>query len=226
MKICAVIPAYNEETTIGNIIEETRKYIPTVYVVDNGSTDRTAEIARQKGAEVIYYPLKKGYGAAQFAGQQTALKAEFDFILQLDADGQHNPASIPNLIEMAQSGEYDIVVGSRFLGKDRKQLHNVRKGGIVFFSQLVSFIGHTKITDVTSGFKIYKASTLRRLSKPSDINPAIEQMLEIAKKGMTIKEVEIEMLARTSGDSHLNFLRFAIYPLRAIWLIIKVMLFR
>ncbi len=225
MKVCAVIPAYKEAATIGGVIQETRKYIDTIFVVDNGSTDNTAEIARDSGAHVIDCSAKRGYGAAQYAGQQVAIQHGFDYILQMDADGQHDPIYIPQLLEAAQSGNYDIVLGSRFLSDSYKNLSLVRKAGIVFYSKVVSFLGHAKVTDVTSGFKVYKASSLKKLSKPSDVNPAVEQMLEIAKKGMTIKEIPVKMPVRDSGKSQFSLRTYALYPFRMIWAITKVMLF-
>jgi hypothetical protein len=225
-KTCIVIPAVNEETTIGDIIKKTREYIDAIIVVNNGSTDNTARIARDCGATVIDYSAKRGYGAAQYAGQQFALQQGYDYILQLDADGQHDPNYIPQLLETMQNSDYDIVLGSRFLTASYKDFSFMRKAGISFFSKIVSFLAHSKITDVTSGFKIYRASSLRKLSKPSDINPAVEQMAEIAKKGMKIKEIPIEMSVRNTGESHLSLLKFAFYPIRASWLILKVILFK
>lgn len=225
-KVCAVIPAYNEAETIDKIIQETKKYIDTVFVVDNGSTDNTAEVARGNGAEIVSYNAKRGYGASQYAGQTVAIQNGFDYILQIDGDGQHAPKYIPSLLESMQNGDYDIVLGSRFLTDSYKNFSFIRKIGIMFFSKVVSFLGHTKITDVTSGFKVYKVSSFKKLSKPSDTHPAVEQMLEIAKKGMKIKEVPVEMPLRDTGGSHLSLARYALYPFRAIWLILKVMLFR
>lgn len=226
MKVCAVIPAYNEEATIGNIIRETKKYIDDVFVVNNGSTDNTAQIAREHGAKVIDYPVKRGYGASQYAGQQFAMQEGYDFILQLDADGQHNPIYIPKLLESMEGCDYDIVLGSRFLTTSYKNFSFMRKAGIVFFSKTISILGHTKVTDITSGYKIYRASSLKKLSKPSDINPAIEQMMEMAKRGMKIKEIPIEMPIRNTGNSHLNPIKFFLYPFRATWHILKVLLFK
>ena len=97
MKVCAVIPAYNEAETLGKIIQETKQYVDTVFVVDNGSTDDTADIARENGAEVIHCAAKRGYGAAQYAGHIAAMQNGFDYILQLDADGQHDPDEIPKI---------------------------------------------------------------------------------------------------------------------------------
>lgn len=226
MKVCALIPAYNEEATIGPIIQETKKHIDAVFVINNGSTDNTARIAREYGASVKDYNAKRGYGAAQYAGQQFAINQGYEYILQLDADGQHNPIYIPKLLAAMQSGDYDIVLGSRFLTTSYKNLSIARKSGIVFFSKIISILGRTQVTDVTSGFKIYKASSLKKLSKPSDINPAIEQMMEMAKKGMKIKEIPIEMPNRNTGNSHLSPVRFSLYPFRATWHILKVLLLR
>lgn len=226
MKICAVIPAYNEKETIDKIIKETKQYVDTVFVVDNGSTDNTAEVARRNGAEVIHYATKRGYGAAQYAGYIAAIRNNFDYILQLDADGQHNPKYIPQLLETMQNDDCDIVLGSRFLVGAYKNLSFVRRSGITFFSKIVSFLGHTKVTDITSGFKVYKVSSLKKLHRPSDTHPAVEQMLEAAKKGMRIKEVPVEMVVRNAGKSHLSLIRFALYPFRAIYLVLKVILFR
>jgi len=222
MNICVVIPALNEGKTIENIINQTKRYINTVIVVDNGSSDNTAAIAEQCGATIINYSEKKGYGAAQYTGQQYALSKGFDYILQLDADGQHNPQYIPQLIEAMKDGDYDIVLGSRFLCDSHKNLGFVRWIGIIFFSKVVSLLGRTKVTDVTSGFKIYKSSSLMRLSKPSDAHPAVEQMLEIAKKNMSIKEIPVEMPIRYTGESHLNIIKFLLYPFRVTILLFKV----
>ena len=226
MNVCVVIPSYNEAETIGKVIQETKQYIDSVLVVDNGCTDSTAEIARRNGAEVIVYHKKRGYGASQYAGQQAAIKRGFDYILQLDADGQHSPKYIPLLLKAMQEGNYDFVIGSRFLVHNGKNFGIARKSGITFFSKAVSILGHTQITDVTSGFKVYKASSLKKLSKPSDTYPAVEQMLEMAKRKMAIKEVPIEMFPRAAGESHLSSIRFFIYPLRVLLLLVKVALFK
>ncbi len=222
MKICALIPALNEAKTIGAIIKQTKRHIDDIIVLDNGSDDNTAGIAEKYGATVVSYSAIKGYGAAQYAGQQYAMQKGFDYILQLDADGQHNPKYIPELIKAMQEGDYDIVLGSRFLCASHKNMGFIRWIGIIFFSKVVSLLGRTKVTDVTSGFKIYKSSSLAKLSKSSDTHPAVEQMLEIAKRNMTIKEIPVEMPSRYAGESHLNIIKFLLYPFRVILLLFKV----
>ncbi len=226
MKICALIPAYNEEETVGKIVQETRKYIDDVFVVNNGSTDRTAEIASENGATVINYDEKRGYGAAQYAGQQYAIARGYEYILQLDADGQHDPNYIPQFLKVAHENDFDIIIGSRFITAQRIYGFSLRKLGIIFFSSVISILGESRLTDVTSGYKIYKANSLAKLSKPSDINPAVEQMMELNKKGMKIKEIPVTMPKRITGNSHLMGFRFSFYPIRATWHIIKVLLFK
>ena len=226
MKICALIPAYNEEETVGMIIKETKKYIDAVFVINNGSTDRTAAVASEHGAIVINYDAKRGYGAAQYAGQQHVIAQGYDYILQLDADGQHDPNYIPQFLKIVHEDDFDLIIGSRFRSANRIYVSFMRKMGIIFFSTVISILGTTRLTDVTSGFKVYKASSLTKLTKPSDINPAIEQIMEITKKGMKIKEISIVMPNRITGNTHLNGFRFSVYPFRATWHIIKVLLFK
>ncbi len=223
IKVCAVIPALNEAETIGKIVRETGKYIDDIFVVDNGCNDGTAEIARQNGAEVIQYDEKQGYGAAQYAGQQAAIERGFHYILQIDGDGQHKPQFIPQLVLTAVNGNYDLVLGSRFLTDSYKKFSFTRRAGIRFFSRVVSILGRTNVTDVTSGFKVYKASSLRQMRRPCDRHPAIEQVLSMAKHKMKIKEVPVEMRDRKNGHSHLSLKRFIMYPVRAMSLILTVL---
>jgi len=224
LKVCAVIPAYNEEQTIGNIIKETKKYIDTIFVVDDGSKDRTAEIARENGARVIRHVINLGYGAAQRTGHKVAELEGFEYILQLDADGQHNPKYIPELLKFAR--DCDMVIGSRFLNHSYKKYPLVRKIGIKFFTWMVKSLGSVDLTDITSGFKVYKVESLKKLGRTSDKHPAVEQMLEIARKGFKIKEISIEMPVRENGESHLNLKRYTFYPIRMIDSVLRVLLFR
>ena len=108
MKVCAVIPAYNEAATIGEIIQETKKYVDKVFIVDDASVDNTAEVATENGAEVIRHNINRGIGAAQRTGYTVAMSDGFDYIVQLDADGQHDPRYIPTLLETAQ--DYDMII--------------------------------------------------------------------------------------------------------------------
>jgi len=226
VRVCAVIAAYNEAESISRVVQETKKYVDGVFVVDDGSTDNTAEIARENGAEIIQHGINRGPGAAVQTGYAAAISRGFDYIVQMDADGQHEPECIQKLLETALTGDYDVVIGSRFLNGSHKDWPFVRRAGIMFFTKAVNLLGSANITDVTSGFKVHKATSLGKLSRTSDRFPAIEQILGYAKRGMKIGEISIEMPLRSTGESYLNFKRLAIYPFRVSWAILKVMLFK
>jgi len=226
MKVCAVIAAYNESRTVGSVIQGASQYVDKVLVVDDGSTDGTAEIAREFGAELVQHATNRGPGAAVQTGYAAAIAAGFDYIVQIDADGQHNPEYIPKLLEVAVSDECDVVIGSRFLNDSFREWPFVRRLGIAFFTKLVNLVGSTNVTDVTSGFKVHRASSLAKLSRSSDRFPAAEQILEYAKKGMKIREVSVEMPVRSAGNSYLSLKRLMLYPFYVTWAILKVMLFK
>ncbi len=223
MKICAVIPAYNEGKTIGEVIQQAKQYVDTVFVVDDGSSDDTAEVARQNGAKVIRHNVNQGIGAAQQSGYDAAISEEFDYIIQLDSDGQHDPKRIPEMLEVAQG--CNMVIGSRFLNNSHKDYPFVRRLGISFFTRLTNLLTHAAITDVTSGYRVYRTESLRKLSRLPSRHWAIEQTLEAAKRGFRIKEVSVEMPVRNRGNSQFSLRTYALYPFRMIWVIMKVMLF-
>ena len=230
MRVIAIIPAYNEEETIGDVIKETKKYvgkyIEKILVIDDGSQDKTSQIVNQLGVDLVVHPINRGYGAAQRTGHEIAMMEGYDYILQLDADGQHDPKYIPILLEEAKKENWDIILGSRFLNDSHKKYSFARKMGIKFFTGVVNMFANTNLTDVTSGFKVYKTESLKKLSPYSDKHPAVEQILEAAKKDFKIKEVSVVMSTRKRGESHLNLENFILYPLRAIEAILKVLIFR
>jgi len=149
--ITVVIPAYNEEKTIAHVIRAVKQNVPTarVLVIDDGSTDRTASEASSSGAEVISHPLNKGNGAAL----KTAIRAiKGGWVAVIDADGQHDPADLPRLLEQLTS--YDLVVGTReFSGANGAILRNM---GNVILSGLASFLSEQRIPDLTSGFRAFR----------------------------------------------------------------------
>ncbi len=224
MNLITVIPAHNEAPTIGQVVTEVKKYIETVIVIDDGSTDDTRESALQAGAVVISHPLNRGVGAALRTGYRIALQKKADVIVQIDGDFQHDPTYIPEMLEVMH--KYDIVIGSRFLNPSHKQYNLTRRSGIKFFSWTANLLGSLRVTDVTSGFRCYQASALQQLTPLSDHHWALEQTLEAARKGLKIKEISVEMPVREKGASQFNIRTYALYPLRMIECVIKVLLFR
>ena len=224
MRTVAVVPAYNEADTIGPVVEETAEQVDRVVVVDDGSTDGTADIARSHGASVIEHAINTGVGGAVRTGYRYAIRNDFDFVLQIDADGQHDPAYIPLLLETAT--ECDMVIASRYLNESFDDYSTVRKLGIRFFTELVNRLGGVEITDVTSGFRVYRVSTLESILHRSDRHWAVEQTLQAAENGLRIEEVSAEMPTREAGESQFTLDTFVLYPARMFDVILRVLVFR
>lgn len=224
MRTVAVIPAYNEADTVGPVIDETREYVDRVVVVDDGSSDDTAAIARDHGAVVVEHVFNTGVGGAVRTGYQYAIRNGFEWVVQVDADGQHDPAKIPELLEAAE--DHDMVIASRYLNESYQDYSATRNAGIQFFTRLVNRLGDIEITDVTSGFRVYRVSMLAEILHKSDKHWAIEQTLEAAKRGYRITEVSTEMPTREEGESQFTIDTFALYPVRMTDTILRVLLFR
>lgn len=225
MKSVAIIPAYNEEHTIGKVVHEVKKYVQDTVVIDDGSTDSTREKALSAGAHVVSHPLNRGVGAALRTGFRIALQKDVDFIVQIDGDFQHDPTYIPVLLEAARKGG-DIVIGSRFLNVSYKDYNFTRRSGIRFFTWVANTLGSLQVTDVTSGFRCYRASALQQLTPLIDGHWALEQTLEAARKKMNIKEVSVEMPVRGTGKSQFDIKTYLLYPIRMIECVIKILLFK
>jgi len=220
----AVIPAYNESETIGTVIDGTNDYVEEVVVVDDGSEDATVQIAREHGATVLEHAFNTGVGGAVRTGYRYAIEEDFDFVVQVDADGQHDPAEIPRLLEAAR--DQDMVIGSRYLNESYQEYSPVRKLGIQFFTAMVNTLGGVEITDVTSGFRVYRVSALKSILHHSDKHWAVEQTLEAARRDFDITEVSTEIPTRTDGDSQFTLETFVLYPLRMTDTALRVLLFR
>ena len=224
MRTVAVIPAYNEADTVGPVIDETREYVDRVVVVDDGSSDGTADIARDHGAAVVEHVFNTGVGGAVRTGYQYAIQHGFDRVVQIDADGQHDPTKIPELLDVADG--HDMVIASRYLNESYQDYSATRNVGIQFFTRLVNRLGDIEITDVTSGFRVYRVSMLEAILHRGDKHWAIEQTLEAAKRGYRITEVSTEMPTREEGESQFTIDTFALYPIRMTDTILRVLLFR
>lgn len=196
----AVIPAYCEEKTIKEAAERTKKFVDQVIVVDDCSTDNTFEEARSTGVEVIKH--EKNMGKAQALKTGFANLGECDVVVTLDADLQHLPEEIPNLIGCTEKGA-DLCIGSRFLGDSNcMPLSNRISNKIA--SILLSVLSGQKVTDPQSGFRAIKRVALEKLELPAD-RYAVEHImiLEAARKGFKIKEVPISCIY--GGEkSHIN----------------------
>lgn len=224
-RVIAIIPAYNEEATVAEVVRSVQEHVPNVLVVDDASCDRTAQVAREAGAVVVSHVLNRGVGAALRTGYRYALECGFDVIVQIDADGQHDPRYIPELLQ-ALNGGCDVVIGSRFLNESYREHSWVRRVGIRFFTWVGNRLGGANITDITSGYRAYRAEALKRLGRHPDRHWAVEQTLEAARKRLKIREISVKMPARQKGKSQFTLGTFLGYPLRMLDSILRVLLFR
>ncbi|MBC7107292.1 MAG: glycosyltransferase [Methanomassiliicoccales archaeon] len=190
-RVAAVIPAFNEELTIGSVVLETRKHVDQVIVVNDGSFDRTSEIARLAGAYVVDLPKNGGKAAALRKGIEIVRSQGYDACVFLDGDGQHDPDEIPRIIEPVLRGEADLVIGSRFLNSNGST-PSYRKVGQRILNIVTNMGVKQKISDSQSGFRALSASAIENFNFHSR-GYAIESdmILHLSGKGMRIKEVPI-----------------------------------
>jgi len=190
MKIVALIPAYNEERTIQEIIRNTKKFVSEVIVVDDNSTDRTKDLATLEGANVISHKKNKGYGAAIITGIKYSLKEKADIVVLLDADTQHNPNEIDSIVKPLIENKGDLVIGSRFLNNMKIPVY--RKFGIKFITDLMNILTGAKITDAQSGFRAFSGKVLREINlRENGMGISVETIFKVKEKGFKIIEVPI-----------------------------------
>lgn len=192
MKVCIVIPAYNEEETISRIVEEAKKYSKDVIVVDDGSADMTSALAKESGAKVLRHAVNIGVGLATTTGNEYAVSKGFDVIVNLDSDGQHSASTVPKGVELVEKGGYDIVLGSRFLEKTER-MPTILKLGNKFLTLTNRQIFGSNISDTQSGFRIVTADAWKRLSpRSTGYSICAEISALIGTKRLKYAEIPIE----------------------------------
>ncbi|MDE1817953.1 MAG: glycosyltransferase family 2 protein [Thaumarchaeota archaeon] len=185
------IPAYNEEKMIGDIVKRSLQHSDKVIVIDDGSSDNTAQIAKQSGATVISHQKNQGYGAAVITLFDRARQENADIMIMVDGDGQHDPEQIPLLVNTLQENDVDIVIGSRFLD-DKSKTPRYRKRGIKIITSAANFGADFKVSDAQSGFRAYSKRAIE-LIHPTETGMSVstEILLKISNKGLSIAEVPI-----------------------------------
>ncbi|WP_440946603.1 glycosyltransferase family 2 protein [Methanosarcina sp. T3] len=190
--ITVVLPAFNEEVSIGSIVLLTKHYSDNVIVIDDGSSDRTAAIARKAGAYVVVHEVNKGKGAALKTGFEAAADLGADIIVTMDSDGQHNPDEIPKLVAPIIAGHADMVNGSRYLSHTDKNTPIYRRVGQTILDRATNMNSGLQITDSQSGFRAFAASA-KNVFRFNAQGMAIESemLADAGRSGLRIKEVEI-----------------------------------
>jgi glycosyltransferase involved in cell wall biosynthesis len=201
--ILACIPAYNEANTIADIVNKTKKYASEVVVYDDGSVDKTDEIAKAAGATVIRDPKNKGYGAAIKTLFRVAKAKNADIMVTLDSDGQHNPNDIPAIIEPILTEGFDIVIGSRFLDdKDKMQIPAYRRLGIRTITRFTSRESYRNMTDAQSGFRAYSKKAISKINLfDNGMSASTEILLRAKESSLLMKEVPVTITYQVENPS-------------------------
>lgn len=217
MRGLVIIPAYNEALNVGAVITEIRQHFAgDIAVIDDGSADDTGRIARNAGAIVLRHPCNLGIGAAVQTGFIYGLANNYDVVVRLDADGQHDPMYIVDFVRTLESGNADIVVGSRFLGRRGYQSTAVRRIGIVILN-VVSWLVGTRTTDPTSGYWGVNRRALQVLAhSQADDYPETESLVMASRAGCRVFELPVLMRARSAGESSIGTLNAGYYMIKVV----------
>lgn len=205
IKVLAAMPAFNEEKFIAKTIVGAKNYVDQVLVVDDGSTDATKEIAEESGAIVIQHKINSGYGASLQTIFDKARNLHVEALVILDADGQHNPTDVGRLLEALAMSEVDVVIGSRFLKEDDKQIPGYRKIGMKVLDSATKIAGVSEISDSQSGFRAYGKRAIDAINLTGDgMSAGSEILIQISDHKLTIAEVPINVRYDIEGTSSQN----------------------
>ncbi len=202
-----IIPAYNEEASIGPLLRELREAVPDLpaVVICDGATDRTAEIARAAGAVVLDLPCNLGVGGAVQAGFQHALARGARLCVRIDADGQHPPSELPKLLDAAARSNSDLIIGSRFSSQGLHTSSVFRFLGIKLLAVFLSLICRKRVTDPTSGFWAVKRPLLHYFAREYPVDyPEPEALALLRRHGYSFDEVPVAFRARAAGRSTIH----------------------
>ncbi|MBQ6148758.1 MAG: glycosyltransferase family 2 protein [Oscillospiraceae bacterium] len=220
MKVLVIIPAYNEEENIKGLIAELKSHYPDYdYVVINDcSKDHTKDILRENGFNYVDLPVNLGIGGGVQTGYLYAVQNDYDIAVQMDGDGQHDPAYLGDLVEKVASGETDMCIGSRFIANEGFQSSALRRFGIRFLKVLIRICCGVTVHDNTSGFR----ATNKELNQFYSQNyaqdyPEPEAIIAAVNNGFRVMEVPVQMRERKGGVSSIN-------PIKSVYYMIKVSL--
>jgi glycosyltransferase involved in cell wall biosynthesis len=218
-RVLVIIPAYNEEDSLGRVIRQVRDAVPSadIAVINDGSIDATPHIAEGYGAIVLSLPFNLGIGSAMQTGFMYARDRSYDAAVQVDGDGQHDPGEIPELLRALHSTEADVVIGTRYI-EDRGYITPwLRRFGIIVLSTLITILTGQRITDPTSGFR---ASSRRAIDfcasdYPFDY-PEPESVVTFRRARLRVVEIPVTMNPRYGGQSSITLLRSGYYMVKVI----------
>lgn len=223
-RLLFIVPAYNEQASLPAAVRDLHAHYPAaeIAVVNDGSSDGTAAVARGLGMQLLDLPYNLGIGGAVQTGLLFAAREGYDAAVQFDGDGQHRADQIAKLLEALRRPDCDVAIGSRFLGRSAYQAPPARRLGIAIFRAVNSLVLGQTITDNTSGFRAYNRSAIAFLAReyPHDY-PEPESVVTLCRQGFRVREVPVAMRERQGGSSSITFFR-SIYYMGKVLLAILV----
>lgn len=217
-RLLVIMPAWNESESVGNTVAEVIRTVPNcdVLVVDDGSTDNTADLAAAAGATVLRLPFNLGVGGAMRSGYKYARRWNYSRAIQVDADGQHDPKDLVNVVQGLEKA--DISIGARFAEKGNYEVRGPRKWAMSFLGWSISRIARTRLTDVTSGFRAANARAIAQYCEhyPAEyLGDTIDSLVVAVRSGLTVTQVPVEMRPRQGGQPSHNPAKAALYLARS-----------
>lgn len=217
-RLLVVVPAYNEQASIGPVLSDIRAVVPDagVLVVDDGSSDDTRKVALAENVKVLSLPFNLGVGGAMRAGFRYAVRNGYTQVIQVDADGQHDPQQIPILI--GELADADVVVGARFAGEGEYPLRGPRRWAMRLLSFYLSRLTRVRLTDVTSGFRASGPRAVELFARHYPVEylgDTVESLVIAALAGLRVKQVAVSMRERSTGRPSQTPFRALVYLLRA-----------
>jgi glycosyltransferase involved in cell wall biosynthesis len=216
--VLVIIPALNEEAAVAGVVKEVMTAVPEAHilVVDDGSEDDTANVARAAGADVLVLPFNLGVGGALRAGFRYAVRFDYDVAVQVDGDGQHDPTEIERLV--AALADADLVIGARFAGRGEYSVRGARRVAIRLLARSLSRRTNADLTDTTSGFRAFDRRAIEIFARnyPAEyLGDTIEALLIAAKAGCQVSQVPVKMRRRVNGAPSQSALKSTAYLARA-----------
>ena len=218
-RVLVIMPAWNEELVVAQTVRELRAFDSSLdlLVVDDGSSDRTAEFAEGAGAVVCRLPYNLGVGGAMRTGYRYALRHGYHAAVQFDADGQHDPAYLPILLDGL--AEADLVIGARFAGEGDYVARGPRRWAMRLLARVLSSVARTDLTDVTSGFRATNVKAMGVFAEhyPAEyLGDTVESLVIAARMGCRVRQVPVGMRVRAGGNASQTPFRATVYLLRAL----------
>ena len=221
MKVLIIIPAYNEALNIEKTVKEVKNNTDYDYIIINDcSKDNTKEICEKNNFNVLSLPINYGLTSGIQVGMKYAYQNNYDIAIQFDGDGQHQAKYLKDLVEQIESEKADIVIGSRFV--DKKKPKSLRMLGSNLISSCIKITTGKRIKDTTSGMRAYSKKVIEEFVKNTSLTPEPDTLVYMIKRGIEVKEVQVEMSEREFGESYLKPIKSIEYMFNMLFSILFI----